>query len=433
MISVKGQDLMRILIKNGYIVNPAEDFEGVCDILIENEIIVKMEENISESVDSVIDASGLHVFPGLVDMHVHLRDPGFIHKEDIITGGNSAVAGGITSLLCMPNTNPIIDNEKVVDYINKKAKDSKPKIYICGAITKNLDGGELSDFHKLKNAGVIAMSDDGKPVKNAALLTKALKWTKKLGFPLISHCEDLDIVADGIVNTGKVSKELKLKGMHRSSEDSITAREVVLAKTSNSAVHIAHVSTRLSTDIVRTAKKNGTNVTAETCPQYFVFTEDEIFKMDADYRMNPPLRESEDLAAIIEGVKDGTFDCIVTDHAPHTPDEKRDFINAPNGVVGMDTSFAASYTYLVEAGHISLNKLIELMSSNPAKLLGIDAGALKIGGKADITIANLSEEWIVDPNKLASRSKNYIFKGKKLLGKVKYTFVDGNKVFEDKK
>ena len=423
---------MITLIKNGYVVNPDADFEQVSDILIEDGKIVKVEPNITVSADHIIDADGLAVLPGLVDMHVHLRDPGFIHKEDVLTGCEAAAAGGVTSLLCMPNTKPVIDSKKVVDYIKEKAQYAKARVYITGAITKRLNGEEMCDFAKLKKAGIIAVSDDGRPVKNAAMMIKALKAADELGLLVTSHCEDLDIIDGGIMNGGVVSRHLGVKGMHRSSEDSITAREIILAETNDCSVHIAHVSTKLSVQLIREAKARGVRVTAETCPHYFSLTEEELLKQDADYRMNPPLREEEDKDAILEGVLDGTLDCIVTDHAPHTKAEKKDFFTAPNGVVGMETSLAASYTYLVKTGKMSLSDLVRKMSLNPAKILGIPAGTLNVGENADLTIVDLNEEWVVDPEKLHSRSKNAVYKGRTLTGKVKCTLVGGKTVYAEK-
>ncbi len=421
-----------LLIKNGIVVDPVNGINGVNDILIEDGKIVEVKPEITAEADEVLYADGLTVIPGLVDMHVHLRDPGFIHKEDVLTGCDAAAAGGVTSLLCMPNTKPVIDSPKVVDYIREKAQKAKAKVYITGAISKRLNGEEICDFDRMKDAGVIAVSDDGRPVQNAKMMTEALKKAEELGLLVTSHCEDLSIIDGGIVNAGEVSELLGVKGMHRSSEDTITAREIILAETNDCAVHIAHVSTKLSVQLIREAKARGVKVTAETCPHYFSMTEKELLKQDADYRMNPPLREEADREAVLQGVLDGTLDCIVTDHAPHTKEEKKDFFTAPNGVIGMETSFAASYTYLVKTGLMTLPQLIEKMSVNPAKLLGIKAGNLSIGAPADLALIDLTEDWVVDPVKSHSRSCNCIYKGKTLTGKVKYTILDGKKVYDDK-
>lgn len=421
---------MTTLIKNGYVINPDNDFEGISDIFIENGVIKEVGENINFPADEVIDATGKKVIPGLVDMHVHLRDPGFIHKEDILTGCEAAAAGGVTSLLCMPNTKPVIDNKDVIDYINKKAQSAKAKVYITGAISKDLSGDKLNDFESFKNEGVVAVSDDGRPVKNARLMTEALTKAKEHGLLVTSHCEDLDIIDGGIINDGEVSKKLGVKGMNRSSEDYITAREIILAENNDCRVHIAHVSTHLSVQLVREAKLRGAKVTCETCPHYFIFDETKAFTLDADYRMNPPLREKKDVKAVLKGIKDKTIDCIVTDHAPHTPEEKKDFFKAPNGVIGMETSFAACNTYLVKAGHISLLELVKLMSYNPAKILGIKAGTLNVGEKADIAIVDADLSWTVDPKRLKSRAENCIFKGMTLKGKVIRTLLNGKTVYK---
>ncbi|MGI5958622.1 MAG: dihydroorotase [Massiliimalia sp.] len=421
---------MVVLIKNGYVVNPAENFEQTADILIEDGRIKQVAPGIQAAADKVIHADNMVVLPGLVDMHVHLRDPGFIHKEDILTGCEAAAAGGVTSLLCMPNTKPVVDSKKVVEYIKEKAQTAKSRVYITGAISKRLNGEEMCDYAKLKKAGIIALSDDGRPVKNAKMMTSALKQAKELGLIVTSHCEDLDIINGGIINEGEISRHLGVKGMHRSSEDYITAREIILAETNHCPVHIAHVSTRLSVQLIREAKARGAQVTAETCPHYFDMTEQELLKQDADYRMNPPLREEEDRKAVEAGVLDGTLDCIVTDHAPHTAEEKRDFLAAPNGVIGMETSFAASYTHLVKSGKLSLMGLVRRMSLNPANILGIPAGTLNVGAAADIAIVDLNEEWTVDVNQLHSRSKNAVYKGRTLTGKVKYTLLGGKIVFD---
>lgn len=424
---------MMILIKDGTVIDPASSLEKVSDILINNGKIVEVGENIKAIPNKTIEAHGLYVIPGLVDMHVHLRDPGFIHKEDILTGCEAAAAGGVTSVLCMPNTKPVIDSKKVIEYIREKAQSAKAHVYITGAITKHLAGEELTDFAKLKKAGIIAISDDGRPVKNSDLMMTALKRAHELSLLVTSHCEDLDIVKSGIINEGKVSHHLDVQGMSRASEDSITAREIVLAETTNTPIHIAHVSTKLSVQLIREAKARGVKVTCETCPHYFCMTEQELLKQDADYRMNPPLREEADVAAIIQGIIDGTIDCIVTDHAPHTNDEKRDFITAPNGVIGMETSFCASYTLLVKTGKISLSQLINLMSYTPAKILGIQAGTLSVGANADLTIVDLEKSWEVNPKKLHSRSHNAVFKGQTLFSKVRFTYMNGKKVFDSKK
>jgi dihydroorotase len=422
---------MRVLIQNGWLVDPVNHIDEKTDLLIEDGLIRKIEAHLNEEADEVIDADGLTVFPGLVDMHVHLRDPGQTQKEDVLSGCEAAAAGGVTSLLCMPNTNPAVDSPEVVSYILEKAAGAKANVYVTGAISQSLAGEELCDYEALQKAGVIALSDDGRPVKNAYMMTQALLRAKELGLIVTSHCEDLDIIRGGIMNDGAVSAKLGVKGMHRSSEDTVTAREIILAETNNCPVHIAHVSTRLSVQLIREAKKRGVKVTAETCPHYFSMTEEELLKQDADYRMNPPLREAEDVSAVLQGVLDGTLDCIVTDHAPHTPEEKADFLKSPNGVIGMETSFAAAFTYLVKTGKMSLSDLIQKMSCRPAEILKIPAGSLAVGMPADVVIADLNRDWVVDPKQSHSRSQNMIYKGRTLTGKVVRTLLKGRTVYQE--
>lgn len=420
-----------MLIQAGRVVDPANGIDRQMDIRVLDGKITAVEESLAPMAgEEVIDAKGLAVMPGLVDMHVHLRDPGLTHKEDILTGCEAAAAGGVTSLLCMPNTSPVIDNKETIEYIQQKAVPAKANVYLTGAITKGLVGSELSDFPMYHALGVKAVSDDGRPVKNAAVMSKALQEAQKNELLVTSHCEDLDIIAGGIVNEGKASHALGVKGMHRSSEDSITAREIVLAETHGCRVHIAHVSTKLSVQLIREAKARGVQVTAETCPHYFGMTEDAVLSRDADYRMNPPLRSEEDRKAVLQGVLDGTLDCIVTDHAPHAPEEKADFFKAPNGVIGMETSFAAAYTHLVKEGLCSLSQLTAMMSRNPARILGIRAGSLSVGMPADIALADCEQEWVVDPEKSRSRSKNMIYKGQTLSARIVRTIKGGTTVYQ---
>lgn len=418
-----------MLIRNGYVIDPSQNIDMQADILIEDGRIVKIAEKITDRVDRVLEARGLTIVPGLIDMHVHLRDPGFTYKEDIHTGCGAAVAGGVTSVLCMPNTKPVTDNEETINYINEQASRARAKVYITGAITKGMAGGEMADFEMYRSLGVKAVSDDGKPVENDGMMEKALVEAEKNGLLVTSHCEDLAIINGGIMNLGKVSAELCVPGMDRRSEDSITKREILLAEKNNVRVHIAHVSTKGSVEIIRQAKKRGVKVTCETCPHYFAYTDERLRTRDADMRMNPPLREKEDVDAIIEGILDGTIDCIVTDHAPHAKKEKQDFMKAPNGTVGLETSLAVGIRFLVEPGIIPLNRLIELMSTNPAKILGIEGGSLKPGMPADMALIDTNVKWTVLPERLNSKSKNTVFKFERMQGRVRYTFVDGEIAF----
>lgn len=423
---------MNLLIKNARVVSPADGINGVLDILIEDGKIAVIGESLIADADDEIEASGLYAIPGLVDMHVHLRDPGQTAKEDILSGCRAAAAGGVTSLLCMPNTDPTIDNAETVRYVLDKAKDADANVYVAASITKGLKSDEATDLNELKAAGAIGLSDDGRPVINTKLLSDAMKQAPKLGMTVVAHCEDLYLAAGGKMNKGKVSEQLGVKGIPAAAEDCGTAREIALAAAEYVPVHICHVSTKTSVALVRDAKRRGVKVTAETAPHYFSLTETELYRRDADYRMNPPLRTQTDVEAIIEGLSDGTLDCIATDHAPHTAEEKADFEKAPNGSIGMETSLAAGITYLVKPGILSFSELIKKMSVNPAKILGINAGTLSAGAPADIALVDPREEWIVDVNKLHGKSINTPFKGMTLTGKVKMTILGGKIVFEDK-
>ena len=422
---------MTLLLKNGRVVDCINSVDKKLDLFIENGKVKALDENLNINADRIIDCTGKTVIPGLCDMHVHFRDPGQTYKEDIITGGDAAVAGGVTAVACMPNTKPVCDNAETVKYILDKAKKSKVKVYPVGSITNGLAGEQLSDYDALKKAGCVAVSDDGRPVKSARMMAEAMVKAHYAGLKVISHCEDLEIINGGIMNLGKVSKELGVKGMSRSSENTISAREIVLAGDMNVPIHIAHVSTKEVVNYIRSAVRYGVMVTSETAPHYFTLTDECLRTRDADYRMNPPLREADDVDAITEAVCDGTIDCIVTDHAPHAAEEKADFEKAPNGVVGLETSLAATLTQLYHTGKMTLAQIVRVMCVNPRTILGIDGGTLGIGDTADIAVVDLNEEWVVDPQKLHSKSKNTCFKGMTLKGKVKYTIVDGKVVFED--
>ncbi|MEG0894732.1 MAG: dihydroorotase [Oscillospiraceae bacterium] len=417
--------MARIIIRNGTVVDPTQNLCDTADIYIEDDIIKAVQKDITLPCDKVYEAKNMYVMPGLVDMHVHLRDPGPTYKEDIYTGSNAALAGGVTSMLCMPNTDPTIDNQETINYINENVSRTRARIYICGAISKGLNGDELADFDMYEKNDIVAVSDDGRPVKSDALMLEALKQAKKHGLLVTSHCEDLDIVNGGIINLGKVSKQLQVAGIDRQSENIATQRDIDLCKEYGLRIHICHVSTKEAVEAIRKAKKEGVKITCETCPHYFAYTDEKLLKKDADYRMNPPLREETDRLAIIEGIKDGTIDCIATDHAPHTKKEKSDFLTAPNGVVGLETSLSAGVRFLVENGHIDMLTLTKLMSTNPARILGISGGNLKVGNIADIILFDKNVVWTVLPERLNSKSKNTAFKFERLQGRVKYAFVSG--------
>ena len=417
-----------LLIKNARVVDPSQYLDKTADIYIEDGKVVGIGSY--TEADEIIEARGLIAAPGLVDMHVHLRDPGQTYKEDIISGCKAAAAGGVTSLLAMPNTNPTVDNAETVKYILDKAKDADAKVYVAASITKGLKSKEPTNLDELKAAGAVALSDDGRPVEDTKMLIDAMKKAPELNMAVTAHCESLPIANGGIMNEGEVSRKLGVKGIPASAEDCGAQREVAYADAFDVPVHICHVSTKNSVAMIRDAKKRGVKVTCETAPHYFSFTEQELLRRDADFRMNPPLRREDDRKAIIEGLKDGTIDAVATDHAPHAEEEKADFETAMNGSIGMETSLSAGITNLVRTGELTINELIEKMSVNPARILNINAGTLADGAAADIVLFDMDENYIVDVNELHGKSKNCPFKNRELYGKVKYTILDGKVVYK---
>ncbi|MCQ2435061.1 MAG: dihydroorotase [Oscillospiraceae bacterium] len=396
-----------------------------CDILIQSGKIEQMGENLSADADIVLDGTGLVAMPGLFDMHVHFRDPGQTHKEDLQTGCAAALAGGVTGVLCMPNTTPPMDSAAQLSEFLARAKETGVEVCQAGCLTMGLQGKELADYPALKTAGAAALSDDGKPVPTAELMEQALRNAAAAGLPVVSHCEDLAIIDGGIINKGIISEQLGVKGMDRRSEDSITQRDIDCAAKANASVHICHVSTRGSVDAVRKAKAAGVQVTCETAPHYFTLTEEKLLSRDADYRMNPPLRTEDDKQAIIEGILDGTIDCIITDHAPHAANEKAVFEKAPNGVVGLETSLAATLTALYHTGLLTLQDIVRLMSETPRRLLGLAPRTLSVGADADLILVNTNLEWTVVPEQLHSKSHNTVFKGMTFKGKPVMTITNG--------
>ena len=420
--------MSQILIKNIRAVDTETDM--TTDVLISGGKIAKLGENISAEANQVIDGTGLVLMPSIFDMHVHFRDPGFTYKEDVLTGCAAALAGGVTGVLAMPNTKPPCDTPETIRYIIEKAEGTGVEVYPVGCITNGMSGNGLCDYDALKAAGCICISDDGRPVENAEMMRKALELSNENGLLVASHCEDLSIINGGIMNKGETSEKLGVKGMDRASEDYITAREMILASSVNARIHICHVSTEGCAAMIRFAKSRGVKVTCETAPHYFMLTDKLLEKRDADYRMNPPLRTPDDVKAIIEAVKDGTIDCIITDHAPHAAEEKADFEKAPNGVVGLETSLAATLTALYHTGEIDLHRVVELMCVNPRKLLGLDVPAIKEGSTADLLIADINKKWTVEPEKLHSKSHNTVFKGMELTGKPLVTISKGEIRFD---
>lgn len=418
----------RIIVKNVRIIDPKNHIDQTGDIYIQDGIFTAPFT--ADETVTIIDGHGLCAAPGLVDLHVHLRDPGQTHKEDIITGCRSAAAGGVTSLLAMPNTEPTVDSPETVQYILDKAKNADAHVYVVGAITCGLKSEIPTDIDALRQAGISALSDDGRPVENTRFMVEAMKKANELHIPVTAHCED-PYLAGGKVNEGIMSESLGVKGMPAAAEDAGTAREIALAAAYDLPIHICHVSTATSAAMIRDAKKRGVKVTAETAPHYLMLTEKELVKRDADYRMNPPLRTEKDRLAMIEALCDGTIDAIATDHAPHSVEEKADFVNAPNGSIGMETSFAAAYTVLVKGGKMTTAQLINKMSCTPAEILHIPAGTLSIGQPADLMLFDPNETWTVDPDKLHGKSKNTPFKNLTLTSKVKLTVCGGKIVYNE--
>lgn len=421
----------KLLIKNGTVVFP--DTTKKCDILIEGGGIKKISEEIAAEGCDVLDAAGLHVFPGLIDMHVHLREPGYEYKEDIASGSAAAVRGGFTQVCCMPNTNPVCDNAAVVGYIVSRGKAvNLTKVHPIGAITVGGLGEQLAEIGKMKDAGAVAVSDDGKPVSDARMMRLAIEYASDFGMLCLSHCEDKSLVDGGVVNEGYHSTLAGLKGIPRAAEEVMIAREIVLAETLGKRVHICHVSTKGGVQMLREAKARGVKVTAETCPHYFTLTDEIILSYDTNSKVNPPVREEEDVAAIIEGLRDGTLDCIVTDHAPHHRDEKNVEYNlAAFGISGIETSFSLSYTNLVKTGKLTLNQLVQRMSTAPADILNLEGGSLSEGQVADIMVADLNEKYRIDSKDFVSKGKNTPFEGMEVYGRIKFTIVDGEIKYRD--
>lgn len=419
---------MGLLIKNAVLAMTNETI----DLLCEEGKITRMELGISEDAHEVIDARGLLLAPGLVDIHVHLRDPGQTAKEDIVSGTAAAAAGGFTAVACMPNTKPVGDSAEVMQYIQDRAqREGSARVLPIAAVTLGQKGETMTDFAALWQAGACAFSDDGVPVMSDEIMRDAMIEASRLGTVVISHCEDAEMVQNYACNEGRISELLGIPGRPAIAEDKMVERDCQLALQTGARVHIAHVSTMGATQIIRAAKAAGAPVTAETCPQYFIFTEDLVPEKGTMARVNPPLRTKEDREAILAGVLDGTLDVIVTDHAPHTDEEKaRPLTDAPSGMVGLETSFAACMTYLVKPGHLTTAQLIEKMSAIPSRLIGHDGGRVEVGAPADLMLFDPDEVWTVDPAKFRSKAHNTPFGGLELTGRVKTTICGGRVTFQ---
>lgn len=422
----------KILIKNGRVVDPANYIDGKKDILIEDGKIKKVADFIVENEDTnVIDADEKAVMPGFIDLHVHLREPGFEYKETIETGSKAAARGGVTSICPMPNTKPVIDSPESVKDLLKRADCSPVHILPIGACTIGQEGKELADIEGMKDAGIVALSEDGKSVMDSALFRKSLREAARLDLPMFSHCEDKALVEGGVMNKGQKSEELGLPGITNSVEDVIVARDIIMSKEAGNRLHLCHCSTADSVVLVEMAKKQGLPVSAEVCPHHFTMSDDEITEDNGRFKMNPPLRNRADVDALKEGLKTGIMEVISTDHAPHGKEEKdQSMLKAPFGIVGLETSFALGYTELVDKGVLTLSQLVEKMSVNPAKVLGIDKGNLAPGKAADIVIADITKEYEIDSSKFVSKGKNTPFDGKKVKGRVITTIVDGKIVYK---
>ena len=421
---------MTLLIKGGRVIDPANNIDGLYDILVEGGKISSITPHGSQfTANNTIDASGKIVVPGLIDIHVHLREPGYEWKETVKTGTAAAVSGGFTSVACMANTKPVNDEPSVTEYILRKAKsEGSCNVFPIGAISKGLKGEELANIGELKEAGCVAVSDDGRPVMNADLMRRTLEYASSFGLTVISHAEDLTLAKGGVMNEGVIATRLGLKGIPNAAEDVMVARDIALAELTDARLHIAHVSTKAAVRIIRNAKARGVKVTAETAPHYFTLTEEAVEGYNTNAKMNPPLMTQEDVEAIKEGLRDGTLDCIATDHAPHDLDSKDvEFPSAANGIVGLETSLPLTLN-LVKEGVLTLSQAIEKLTINPAKAIGLNKGTLSVGADADITMIDLDDEWMVDAANLKSKSRNTPFAGWKVKGRAVATIVGGKRV-----
>ena len=426
---------MKLLIRKGRVVDPVGGIGGVMDILVEDGRVAVIGSELTAPSARVIDARGLTVCAGLVDMHVHLREPGFEYKETIQTGCLAAARGGFTSIAPMPNTRPAADCPERIALVRQKAAQAcGVHVWPIGAVTWGQKGQALTDAAALKKAGAVALSDDGMPVQNANLLRDALIRCRRQELTILSHCEDADMVKNYAVNEGRVSRALGLPGRPAIAEELQVMRDAMLAEETGAAVHICHISTARSVEIVRQFKKKGVPITCETCPQYFTLTEDELLSRGTLARVNPPLRTRLDVEGILAGLKDGTIDVIATDHAPHSAEEKaRPLPEAPSGMVGLETALAVTLTSLYHTGVMDLSDILRKMTINPAFILRIPKGRLSLGGGADFTIFDPDEEWTVDPEQFASKGRNTPFAGRTLKGRVKYTIVDGKIIYQEGK
>lgn len=427
---------MGIVIKNGHVLDPESGRDGIYDILVEEDKIVKVQENMNPEGHEVVEANGCYVLPGFIDLHVHLRDPGLEYKETLQTGGRAAVRGGMTTICAMPNTKPVIDTaEKVLD-VHKRAMEQSPAAVIqLGAVTKEQEGMQLADIEEMAEAGCRGISEDGKSVMDAALYRRAMTIAKEQGITVFAHCEDRTMVEGGVMNAGVVAERMGLPGITNAVEDVIAARDILLAKETGVKLHLCHCSTKDSVKLLAFAKAEGVAVTGEVCPHHFCLSDEDITSDDGNFKMNPPLRSKEDVEALREGLRTGIMDAIATDHAPHAWEEKNCSIReAAFGIVGMETAAALTYTELVEPGILTMMQMAEKMSMRPAQILGLtDKGAIKEGKTADIVLFDTTREYVIDRNKFVSKGRNTPFHGKKVKGEVVCTIAGGKIVYREGK
>jgi dihydroorotase len=419
--------MSRLVVKNGRVVDPEQDLDRVCDVAIEDGVVREIAEDISAEGGEAFDATGMIVAPGFIDMHVHLREPGFEHAETIESGSRAAAAGGFTSICAMPNTQPVNDTAQTTRFICERAREAAVvNVYPIGAITKNSRGAELADLEGMRRGGIVAISDDGKPVMNARVARQAMEAAVALDLPFIEHCEDLDLSDDGVMHEGLRSKQLGMRGIPRSSEDVMAARDIILAELTRARYHVAHISSKLAVQMVAFAKQRGLRVTSEATPHHLVLSDSDIPEPDGNYKMKPPLRGSADVDAVVGGVVSGAIDAIATDHAPHPEAEKQQgFERCPFGIIGLETALGLALDRLYHSHKLTLPQLVRLFTEAPARILSLDRGTLRVGSAADVTIFDLEHRWTYDVNRSASKSRNTPFHGWTFRGGPLATIVSG--------